>query len=71
LRAAVAAAERVTDDVPLAEVIRPFLSRGHVGLGCHHVAMSLAKTTPDKLVSSDFQPLALDAQRRRKAARNT
>jgi hypothetical protein len=34
---------------PLIEVIRPFLSRGHVGLGCHHAAMSLAKTTPEKL----------------------
>jgi hypothetical protein len=31
------------------EVVRAFLSRGHVGLGCHHVAMSLAKTTPERL----------------------
>ena len=49
LRAAVAASESAAGDAPVVEVIRPFLSRGHVGLGCHHVAMSLAKTTPDKL----------------------
>jgi len=50
LRAAVAnTGESAAGDAPLVEVIRPFLSRGHVGLGCHHAAMSLAKTTPDKL----------------------
>ncbi len=50
LRAAVAnTGERGSQDAPLVEVIRPFLSRGHVGLACHHVATSLAKTTPEKL----------------------
>jgi hypothetical protein len=50
LRAAVAnTGEHATSDTPLVEVVRPFLSRGHVGLGCHHVAMSLAKTTPERL----------------------
>jgi hypothetical protein len=50
LRAAVASAgEQGVGDAPLVEVIRPFLSRGHVGLGCHHVAMTLAKTTPERL----------------------
>jgi hypothetical protein len=50
LRAAVAnTGEHAASDAPLVEVIRPFLSRGHVGLGCHHAAMSLAKITPDKL----------------------
>jgi hypothetical protein len=50
LRAAVAnTSEHPALDAPLVEVIRPFLSRGHVGLACHHVAMSLAKKTPDKL----------------------
>jgi hypothetical protein len=36
-------------DAPVVEVIRPFLSRRHVGLACHHAAMSLAKTTPERL----------------------
>jgi hypothetical protein len=50
LRAAVAnTGEPPALDAPLVEVVRPFLSRGHVGLGCHHVAMSLAKKMPDKL----------------------
>jgi hypothetical protein len=50
LHAAVAnTGEHRAIDAPLVEVIRPFLSRGHVGLACHHVAMSLAKTTPEKL----------------------
>ena len=50
LRAALAnTSESVAGAAPLIEVIRPFLSRGHVGLGCHHVAMSLAKTLPPKL----------------------
>jgi hypothetical protein len=50
LRAAVAnTGEHRARDAPLVEVIRPFLSRGHVGLACHHVAMSLAKMTPEKL----------------------
>jgi hypothetical protein len=40
---------RTDTDAPLVEVVRPFLSRGHVGLGCHHAALSLAKTTPTKL----------------------
>jgi hypothetical protein len=31
------------------EVMRPFLSRGHVGLACHHVAVSFAKKVPEKL----------------------
>jgi hypothetical protein len=41
--------ESAAGDAPLVEVIRPFLSRGHVGLGCHRAVMSLAKPTPDKL----------------------
>jgi hypothetical protein len=50
LRAAAASTgEHRALDAPLVEVIRPFLSRGHVGLACHHVAMSLAKRMPDKL----------------------
>jgi hypothetical protein len=50
LRAAVAStSEHAAQDAPLVEVVRPFLSRGHVGLGCHHVAMSLAKTPPERL----------------------
>jgi hypothetical protein len=50
LRAAVAnSGGHVAEDAPLVEVVRPFLSRGHVGLGCHHAAMSLAKTTPERL----------------------
>jgi hypothetical protein len=50
LRAAVAnTSEHRARDAPLVEVIRPFLSRGHVGLACHHVAMSLAKRTPEGL----------------------
>ena len=50
LRAAVAnTGEHAAGDALLVEVIRPFLSRGHVGLGCHHAAMSLAKTTPERL----------------------
>ena len=50
LRATVAnTGEQGAQDAPLVEVIRPFLSRGHVGLACHHVAMTLAKTTPEKL----------------------
>ena len=50
LRAAVAnVGEHAVDDAPLVEVIRPFLSRGHAGLGCHHAAMTLAKTTPERL----------------------
>jgi hypothetical protein len=36
-------------DAPLVEVVRPYLSRGHVGLACHHAAPSLAKTIPSKL----------------------
>jgi hypothetical protein len=49
LRAAATTAEHAASDAPPVEVIRPFLSRGHVGLGCHHVAMSLAKPLPPKL----------------------
>src|SRR6202042_3076791 len=30
-------------EAPIVDVIRPYLSRGHVGLGCHHAAMSMAK----------------------------
>ncbi len=50
LRAAVASVdEHPALDAPLVEVIRPFLSRGHVGLACHHAVMSLAKKMPHKL----------------------
>ena len=65
LRAAVAnTGEQVDSDAPLVEVIRPFLSRGHVGLGCHHAAMSLAKTTPASLPClgcRDGRPTDLEA----------
>jgi hypothetical protein len=54
LRAAHVAAEAtgIVGDAPMVEVVRPYLGGGHVGLGCHHAAMWLAKTTPDKLPCS-------------------
>jgi hypothetical protein len=50
LRAAVAVQGDQSDgDAPLVEVVRPYLSRGHVGLACHHAVPSLAKVVPKRL----------------------
>jgi hypothetical protein len=41
--------ERRAGDAPVVVLLRPHLSRAHVGLGCHHATMLLAETVPKKL----------------------
>jgi hypothetical protein len=57
-------------DAPVVEVIRAFLSRRHVGLACHHAAMSLAKTTPERHLAARAPHRATCAPRPRPVQRS-